>query len=83
MVGIMVEGSESLVREWKQCIEMEGGTEAEITVDNDLKGLSANVIARACFGSSYYKGNHIFSKLRTLHKVLTEQATLFGFPTFR
>ncbi|XP_065851419.1 cytochrome P450 714A1-like [Euphorbia lathyris] len=83
MVGQMVEASESLIRDWKQCIERQGGFEAEITVDNDLKGLSANVIARACFGTSYFKGNHIFSKLRTLHKLLTQQPTPFGFSNFR
>ncbi|WCJ29553.1 Cytochrome P450 714A1 [Euphorbia peplus] len=83
MVGIMVEASELLVREWMERIEKEGGLEAEIRVDNDLKGLSANVIARACFGSSFFKGNLIFSKLRTLHQLLTHQPTPFAFSFFR
>ncbi|KAF2304406.1 hypothetical protein GH714_030789 [Hevea brasiliensis] len=83
MVGLMVESTIPLLREWEQRIEAQGGLHAEITVDDDLKGLSANVIARACFGSSYFKGNQIFSKLRTLHKALTQQGTLFGFTSFR
>ncbi|EEF45826.1 cytochrome P450, putative [Ricinus communis] len=83
MVGLMVESTKPLIREWEQRIETQGGAQAEITVDDDLKGLSANVIARACFGSSYFKGNEIFSKLRTLHKALTKHATLFGFSGFR
>ena len=83
MVGLMVESTKLLIEEWKQVIETQGGLEAEITIDNDLKGLSANVIARACFGSSYCKGKQIFSKLRTLHTALTEHASLFGFSNFR
>nr|AYM55676.1 cytochrome P450 [Croton stellatopilosus] len=83
MVGSMVESTQALIKEWEQRIESEGGTEAEIRVDEDLKGLSANVIARACFGTSYFKGEQIFSKLRFLHKALTKQGTLFGSTRFR
>ncbi|KAF2286990.1 hypothetical protein GH714_036783 [Hevea brasiliensis] len=83
MVGLMVDSTQPLLREWEQRIEIQGGLQAEITVDDDLKGLSANVIAKACFGSSYFKGNEIFCKLRTLHKALTQKATPFGFTSFR
>ncbi|OAY54067.1 cytochrome P450 714A1 isoform X2 [Manihot esculenta] len=83
MVGLMVDSTQPLLREWEERIEIQGGLQAEITVDDDLKGLSANVIAKACFGSSYFKGNEIFSKLRTLHKALAHRSTPFGFTCFR
>ncbi|XP_050219772.1 LOW QUALITY PROTEIN: cytochrome P450 714A1-like [Mercurialis annua] len=77
MVGIMVESAEDVVRKWEELI----GT-VEIRVDEELRSLSANVIARACFGTSFSKGKHIFSKLRTLQKLLTNQSLLFGMPGF-
>ncbi|XP_020536330.1 cytochrome P450 714A1 isoform X2 [Jatropha curcas] len=83
MVGLMVESTQVLIGEWEQRIGTQGGVPAEIRVDEDLRGLSANVIARACFGTSYFKGKQIFSKLRFLHKALTRQGTLFGSTNFR
>ncbi|XP_052181156.1 uncharacterized protein LOC127794249 [Diospyros lotus] len=82
MVGLMVESTQPLVRKWEACIESaEGGEEAEIRVDEDLRSVSADVISRACFGSSYFKGKQIFSKLRILQKAISNHALLFGLPT--
>ncbi|GFZ15134.1 cytochrome P450, family 714, subfamily A, polypeptide 1 [Actinidia rufa] len=80
MVGLMVESAEPLLRKWERCIG--GGVVAEIRVDEDLRSVSADVISRACFGSSYFKGKHIFSKLRNLQKLMSKQPLLFGVPTF-
>ncbi|PSR93278.1 Cytochrome P450 714A1 like [Actinidia chinensis var. chinensis] len=80
MVGLMVESAEPLLRKWEGCIG--GGVVAEIRVDEDLRSVSADVISRACFGSSYFKGKHIFSKLRNLQKLMSKQPLLFGVPTF-
>ncbi|KAF2302813.1 hypothetical protein GH714_008543 [Hevea brasiliensis] len=82
MVELMVESAQPLLRKWEQYIEALGGSQAEIRVDEDLRGLSADVIARACFGSSYLKGNEIFSKLRTLQTLITKQSILFGITSF-
>uniref|UniRef100_M1A2X0 Cytochrome P450 n=1 Tax=Solanum tuberosum TaxID=4113 RepID=M1A2X0_SOLTU len=65
---------------WDERIEAEGGKMAEISVGEDLRSLSADVISRACFGSSYFKGKNIFSKLRTLQKVISNTSILFGSP---
>ncbi|KAF8009814.1 hypothetical protein BT93_J0722 [Corymbia citriodora subsp. variegata] len=78
MVGLMVESAQTLLRTWDSRIEAEGGQMAEITVDEDLRSLSADVISRACFGSSYVKGKEVFSKLRSLQNIMSRQSFLFG-----
>ncbi|CAN4085195.1 unnamed protein product [Withania somnifera] len=80
MVSLMLQSAELLTRKWDERIEAEGGKMAEISVGEDLRSLSADVISRACFGSSYFKGEKIFSKLRTLQKVISNQSVLFGSP---
>lgn len=81
MVGLMLQSAEPLMAKWEASIEAQGGTTAEIRVEGDLRGVSADVISRACFGSSYFEGKMIFSKLRTLQKVIANQSVLFGIPT--
>ncbi|KAF5462424.1 hypothetical protein F2P56_018430 [Juglans regia] len=82
MMGLMLESAQTLVRKWEDSIEAQGGTSADIQVDEDLKGVSADVISRACFGSSYFKGKEIFLKLRSLQKVISKQGFLFGVTSF-
>ncbi|XP_012443451.1 cytochrome P450 714A1 [Gossypium raimondii] len=78
MVGLMVESTVPLLKKWEAMIDAGGGLAAEINVDEDLRSVSADVIARACFGSSYVKGKQIFSKLRTIQTTITKQGFLFG-----
>ncbi|EOY29240.1 hypothetical protein QUC31_020891 [Theobroma cacao] len=79
MVGLMVESTEPLLKKWETIIEAEGGLRAEINVDGDLRSVSADVIARACFGSSYAKGKEIFAKLRTLQTtIINKPGIVFG-----
>lgn len=78
MVGLMVESTAPLLKKWEAMIDAGGGLAAEINVDEDLRSVSADVIARACFGSSYDKGKQIFSKLRTIQTSITKQGFLFG-----
>ncbi|XVE86005.1 hypothetical protein DITRI_Ditri18aG0001200 [Diplodiscus trichospermus] len=82
MVGLMVESIQPLVRKWEDCIEAQSGLMADIRVDEDLRGFTADVIARACFGSSYSKGKEIFSKLRKLQTAISKQSFLFGVPGY-
>lgn len=80
MVGLMTESVEPLLRKWEACIEAQGDRIADIRVDDDLRAVSADVISRACFGSSYIKGKEIFLKLRTLQKTISSKGMLFGLP---
>ncbi|GMI92418.1 cytochrome P450, family 714, subfamily A, polypeptide 1, EUI-like p450 A1 [Hibiscus trionum] len=79
MVGLMVESTVPLLKKWEAIIDAKGGPAApEINVDGDLRSISADVIARACFGSSYVRGKQIFSKLRTIQTSISKQGFLFG-----
>ncbi|XP_019262330.1 PREDICTED: cytochrome P450 714A1-like [Nicotiana attenuata] len=84
MVSLMLQSAELLTRKWDENIEAEGSKMAEISVGEDLRSylrsFSADVISRACFGSSYFKGKKIFSKLRTLQKIISNQSVLFDSP---
>ena len=78
----MLESAEPMLRKWEESIVAQGGSVAEIEVDEDLRGVSADVISRVCFGSSYAKGREVFSKLRSLQKTISKQAFLFGVSNF-
>ncbi|XP_061356664.1 cytochrome P450 714A1-like [Gastrolobium bilobum] len=83
MVGLMIESSQPLLLKWEQFIACQGGATAEVKVDADLRGFSADVISRVCFGHSYSKGKEVFSKLRSIQKAMSKQGFLFGVSGFR
>lgn len=83
MMGLMKEVAQEMMVKWEACIDAQGGSIAEVRVDEDLRATSGDMISRACFGSSYSKGKKIFLKLRTLQKVLSKQNFLFKVPTIR
>ncbi|PIA43415.1 hypothetical protein AQUCO_01900064v1 [Aquilegia coerulea] len=69
------------VKSWENQIASNGGV-ADIKVDDDLRDLSADVISRACFGSSYGMGNEIFKTLGALKEIITRKNYIFGIPSF-
>nr|KYP40612.1 Secologanin synthase [Cajanus cajan] len=71
MVNLIVESTNVTLRSWEARLESEGDI-SEIKVDEDLRSLSADIIARACFGSNYIEGKEIFSKLRDVQKLLSK-----------
>ncbi|XP_076891337.1 cytochrome P450 714A1-like [Bidens hawaiensis] len=83
ITGLALELTNLLLEKWQACIEAQGNEKAEIRVDNDLWSISADVISKACFGSSCIKGMEIFSKLRTLQKAKSSKGMFFGIPTYR
>ncbi|GAB2288015.1 hypothetical protein Dimus_022362 [Dionaea muscipula] len=83
MMGLIRDAIEPLLKRWEACIEAEGGIVAEVRIDEDLRAISADVISRACFGSSYSKGKDIFLRLRTLQKLISDHGFLFKLPNFR
>ena len=80
MMDLMAESAISLVNKCENEVESGGGI-ADIKVDVDLRSLSADIISRACFGSSYSQGEQIFSKLRTLQKLMSKR--IIGIPGLR
>jgi len=81
MLGLMVEATTSMLGSWADRINSSGGT-AEITVDEDLRSLSADIISRAAFGSNYSLGKDIFSKLRALQQLMAK-TVFIGIPGSR
>lgn len=82
MVDLMEESAMAIIRNWESRIKSEGGT-AEIVIDEDLKTLTADIISKACFGSSYTEGNQIFAKLAIMQATLARPSILFGFLNLR
>ncbi|XP_061348757.1 cytochrome P450 714C2-like [Gastrolobium bilobum] len=70
MMNIISESSMSLLNLWSSRIEAEGGV-ADIKIDEYMRSFSGNVIARACFGSNYSKGEEIFLKLGALLELMS------------
>ncbi|XP_024630270.1 cytochrome P450 714C2 isoform X2 [Medicago truncatula] len=80
MVDQIVDSTDIMLRSWESRIESDGVV-SEIKIDEDLRSLSADIIARVCFGSNYVKGKEIFTKLRDLLKLLSK--IYVGIPGFR
>jgi len=80
MVDQIVDSTDIMLRSWESRIESDGVV-SEIKIDEDLRSLSADIIARVCFGSNYVKGKEIFTKLRDLLKLLSKINV--GIPGFR
>ncbi len=78
----MMEAAMSMLNSWKNEVEDRGGS-AEIVVDEFLRTFSADVISRACFGSSFSEGKEIFIKIRQLQKAMAKQSMLIGVPGSR
>lgn len=79
----MEESTKTIIKTWEsRILESEEGI-VDITIDEDLKSLSADIISRACFGSSYSQGNQIFAKIAALQDILSHPSLLFGFLNFR
>ncbi|CAN6344229.1 unnamed protein product [Urochloa humidicola] len=77
MIGLIMDATVPLLQAWENILDGTGGSK-EIYVDGYLRNFSADVIARACFGSSFTKGKDIFCKLRQLQKAISQQDTLVG-----
>ncbi|OEL17105.1 Cytochrome P450 714C3 [Dichanthelium oligosanthes] len=77
MIGLIVDATVPLLQAGENILDGTGGSK-EIYVDGYLRDFSADVIARACFGSSFTKGKDIFCKLRQLQKAISQQDTFVG-----
>nr|XP_028957184.1 cytochrome P450 714A1-like [Malus domestica] len=82
MMDMMEESAVALLKTWeRRLLKSEGGV-LEIIVDKELKTLSADIISRACFGSTYSQGNQIFAKIALLQEALSNPILLFGVINF-
>ncbi|XP_061375493.1 cytochrome P450 714A1-like, partial [Gastrolobium bilobum] len=79
MVDFMEESAMEIIRTWESRITESAGGIAELVIDAELKVLTADIISKACFGSSYAQGNQIFAKLAAMQAALSKPSILFGF----
>ncbi|KAL6906013.1 hypothetical protein ACP4OV_003614 [Aristida adscensionis] len=81
MIGLIADTTVPLLQAWENMLDSTGGSR-EIFVDGYLRNFSADVIAQACFGSSFAKGKDIFCKLRQLQKAISQQDIFVGLSAF-
>ncbi|KAG9443322.1 hypothetical protein H6P81_014662 [Aristolochia fimbriata] len=79
MVDRIVESTLPLMKSWEERIHSEGGV-ADIKIDEDLLKLFADVISRACFGSTYAQGEIIYSMLQELLGLIANRGFTTGVP---
>ncbi|OIW00975.1 hypothetical protein TanjilG_16224 [Lupinus angustifolius] len=82
MINLMVDSTKTVISCWENKVERDGGV-SEIKVDEDLQNLSADVIAKACFGSNYNEAKEIFTKLRDIQRAMSTVFSYAGIPGFR
>lgn len=70
MVPIMQLSCETMLKKWEEMVAEKGSS--EIDVWSSLSSMSADVIARAAFGTSYEEGKRLF-KLQDQHVIITFQ----------
>lgn len=83
MLDIIAESALMLVNSWKQEIGACNNGILEITVDNYMKRFSGDIISKACFGSSYSKGQEIFLKFGYLEEIISSKMVSLGVPGLR
>lgn len=85
MVGLMQTSTMEIIKKWESRIleiSQDSG-DLDMRIDEDLKTLSGDIISRACFGSSYSRGNLVFEKIALMQEALSKPSLLFGFLNFR
>ncbi|CAL0324350.1 unnamed protein product [Lupinus luteus] len=82
MINLMVDSTNIIIRSWEAKIERDGGV-SEFKVDHDLQNLSADIIAKACFGRNFNEAKEIFTKLRDIQRAMSSVFAYVGIPGFR
>ncbi|KAL0458977.1 UNVERIFIED_CONTAM: cytochrome [Sesamum latifolium] len=82
MIILIQDSTIALLNSWRNIVEREGGL-ADINIDQDMRSFSGDVISRACFGSSYSKGEEIFMKLRELQEAASKKVLATWIPGMR
>jgi hypothetical protein len=77
MIQLIEDSTAPLLEVWENILDSAGGSK-EIVVDDYVRNISADVISRACFGSSFSKGEEIFCRLRKLQTAISQQDALVG-----
>jgi cytochrome P450 len=82
MYNMIIESTVTLINSWKSIIDKNGGI-ADVKIDSYMRSFSGDVISRACFGSSFSKGEDIFLRLRALQEASSKKILATGIPGMR
>ncbi|KAF8728795.1 hypothetical protein HU200_018074 [Digitaria exilis] len=66
MTTTMVSCAGHLIKEWEQLVSNNGNKEAEVELNRNFQELTADVIFRTAFGSSYKEGKQVFHTQKQL-----------------
>lgn len=66
MTTTMVSCAERLIKEWEDQASSKVGTEIVVEVNKQFQELTADVISRTAFGSSYKEGKEVFHAQKKL-----------------
>ncbi|CAM8977043.1 unnamed protein product [Rhodiola kirilowii] len=77
MAAQMEETVRVLISQWESKIQDSRSSSVEVVVDEDLLTVSADIISKCCFGSSYLQGKQIFAKLAALQSTLSRPNYIF------
>ncbi|KAJ7295935.1 hypothetical protein O6H91_Y154600 [Diphasiastrum complanatum] len=83
MAASMVNSTNQMLEKWDPLIRNQGGKEVEIDVYQQLAMVTADVIARTAFGSSYEQGKKVFELLRSLQKIFARSNRFVWLPGSR
>lgn len=72
----MISCAEQLIKEWEQLVASNKNKEVEVEFSKHFQELTADVISRTAFGSSYREGKEVFHTQKQL--VALAMATLLN-----
>nr|XP_004488496.1 cytochrome P450 714A2-like [Cicer arietinum] len=79
MLYSMEDSAMEIVKKWDKSIEENKGKTVDLVIEHDLKVLSEDILSKACFGSNYGEGKHVFERLGAMQTKLGKTSTLLGF----
>ncbi|XP_016651733.1 PREDICTED: cytochrome P450 72A15-like [Prunus mume] len=81
MVPVFAVGCGEMIEQWKRMVPLQGAWEMDIWPE--IQKLSADVISRAAFGSTYEEGKRVFELQKELLVLTFEAMTTLYIPGFR
>ncbi|KAF8720922.1 hypothetical protein HU200_023325 [Digitaria exilis] len=83
MTTTMVSCAGHLIKEWEQLVSNNGNKEAEVELNRNFQELTADVISRTAFGSSYKEGKQVFHTQKQLLAVAMATLLNVQLPGFK
>lgn len=78
----MVESTVGMLEDLEKVVDSGGGS-AEVDMEKQLDKVTADIISRTAFGSSYKKGTRVFEEQHKLYQLLAATDPFLSLPIFR